>query len=512
MTVGDVKRMLLQNRTVGILAVLATILALYGTSADLKLFADDYISWTAVKSTLDQPWWSLLSVFYNPEFYRPFDHLLIRANLEWLGGDPLLYRWATIIGHMLTVLAVYWLVRRFAFGRAAALIAAAFFGWSHANGMAALSNDSASQVYAVFCGTMALGFAWPKYGRSLRFWEILISAAWLGGSLLWKDAGVSYVPAVALLWLIEVRRAPADRRLRDGVVVALPYVVVLALYFALRVNAGAMGPAWCGPGRYDICLGLNVPRNIGLFLLGLFTPVGSSIVMLRLKSHLFVALWAASVAVVGAFWAGGLAERYRAETGERGRLALFLALMFLVMLPDVLMNRVSELYLYKPNTLFAALLGLGVAALIRRWSVSGRRVLLVILTVLLVTLAWSNGKSVMHKVHRLRTGGLWAGILMHEIQAQMPTLPTDQIIATNREAGPAPLYSIYYMEGIFVLGGGKIFEYYYGVPIREYRFCEWEDLDRALAELPGKKIILVYSRDHVRVAVSEGENNPFATP
>ena len=91
----------------------------------------------------------------------------------------------------------------------------------------------------------------------------------------------------------------------------------------------------------------------------------------------------------------------------------------------------------------------------------------------------------------------------------MPELPSRNIIVCNREPGPAPFYSIYYMEGLYVLGGGKIFEFHYGEKISEYRFYPWDQLDRALAEIPGRKIILLYERDHVRLAVTEGTRNPF---
>jgi len=512
MKIGSAKAFVLRNRTVGVLAVLLAVLALYGTTADLRLFADDYISWTTVKSSLDQPWWTLLTVFYNPEFYRPFDHLLIRCNIQWLGDDPFLYRWATIFGHMLTVLAVYWLTRRFGFTRAAAMIGATYFGWSHANAMAALSNDAASQVYTVFCGTLALGFAWRKEGRPLRLWEIAASAGWLFGALMWKDAGVSYIPALGLLLLHELRLGPPERRLTRAAALAAPQVVVLALYFAMRLHSGASGPSWCGSGRYDLCFGTNIIENIGLFVLGLITPVGSSILVLRLGSTFFLACWAVSLLAMAVLWGSGLVVRFRADEAERKRLIILILLMFVVMLPDVLMNRVSELYLYKPNVFFAVLFGLSVYGLIGWWSAPRRRALLVGLVVLLVALAWVQGKSVEHKVQRMRTSGLWAARLMHEIQAQVPELPSRRIIATNRDPGPAPFYSIYYMEGIYVLGGGKIFEFYYGVPIEDYRYCDWEKLDETLRQVPGRKVILRYWRDHVRVEVADGAENPFDEP
>ncbi len=498
-----IKEYLFRNRTVGIAAVLLSVLVFYAPSYDLKLFADDYISWATVKSTLDQSWWRLITVYYNPEFYRPLDLLLIRANMELFGDSPFLYRWATIFGHMLAVLSVYWFVRRLRFDRATALLAAAYFGLGHANAMAALSNDAASQVYSTFCGTMAMGFAIRRYpDRPLLPWELLLSAAWLMGSLLWKDAGISFVPALALLLLWEWRKTPRRQRVRRVLAQAAPFVAVVGVYFLLRLNAGAAGPTFCGPGRYDLCLGVNVVKNLGLFLLGLITPVGSSIVVLRLQSPLFMTAWVVSLLAVAGIWLGGLYAHARQTPHHRERLVLLAALLFLVMLPDIFMNRVSELYVYKPNVVFATMIGVAAMALVRWLTARRQRVALVILVVMLAAIAFSNAKSIVHKTQRMRTGGLWAARLMGEIQAQLPTLPSHSIIVTNRDPGPAPFYSIYYMEGAYVLGGGKIFEFYYGEKIEEYRFYPWEQMDRALADLPGKKVILLYEQDHVWVTVS----------
>jgi hypothetical protein len=91
----------------------------------------------------------------------------------------------------------------------------------------------------------------------------------------------------------------------------------------------------------------------------------------------------------------------------------------------------------------------------------------------------------------------------------LPTLPSRNIIVSNREPGPAPLYSIYYMEGIHVLGGAKIFQFYYGVKPETYRFYPFEQLDQAMRDLPGEKVVLLYRRDHVLAAVAHDETNPF---
>ncbi|MDP8224169.1 MAG: hypothetical protein P9L99_12475 [Candidatus Lernaella stagnicola] len=508
----SVKTYLMQNRTVGITGVLLTVLALYGTSDDLMLFADDYISWATVKSSLDQPWWHLVTVFYNPEFYRPLDLLLIRADMAQLGDDPFLYRWATIVGHMLTVLSVYWFVRRLRFDRAVALLAGAFFALSHANAMAALSNDAASQVYSTFCGMMALGFALRRYPeRPLLSWEALISAAWLFVALMWKDAGISYVPALAVLLIWELSRAAKRERVARAVTLAAPYVVVLTVYFLMRWHSGAGGPEICGPGRYGLCPGLNVPKNIMLFLLAMVTPVGSSIIVLRLNSAPFMTAWVASMVAVLVLLGGGVAIRYRRRVSDRAPLIVLLVLLFVVMTPDVFLNQVSELYAYKPNAIFAAIMGAAIVAWIRYLASRNRRVWLAILVAFLLVLAWSHGQSIVHKTQRIRTGGVWCAKLMNEIRAQLPELPTQRIIVSNRDPGPAPFYSIYYMEGAYVLGGGKIFEYYYGDKIEEYRFAEWAELDRVLGDLPGKKVILLYERDHVRVAVTDGTRNPFSS-
>lgn len=495
-----------------LLLAVSAVLAIYLPSLDLLLFADDYIAWSKVLSTIKQPWWRLFGHNYNPEFYRPFEHLLIRFNVWLTGFNPIPYRVATILAHLLMVVAVYWFARRFRFGFRSAFAAALYFGLSHTNAMAVLSNDAANQIYSTLFGMIALGLLLRKEDdRPLGQPAAIAGALLLMGALLWKDSGISYVPALVFLIGDEVRRYGRGERLRALVRLCWPFAAVLIVYFALRFNAGVSGPGWGKAGRYDLWPGLNVIVNTMLFLLGLFTPVGSSVIVLRMNDAAFLTVWGASLLVTAAVFGIGAYWRWRNQEQGRRQVVLLLALMFAVMLPDVLMAKISELYVYKPNVFFAILLGAGLIGVFHILWDRKKPILFVALLIFSAVMIFSNCYSVQHKMHRLRDNGLLTERLVDEIKQQMPELASRKILAVNRSRGPAPLYSIYYMEGVYVLGGAKVFEYIYGQKLEEFRYYKFEELDRGLREIPGRKVIILFRRNHIHLAVVDGEKNPFTS-
>lgn len=495
-----------------LLLAMSAVLAIYLPSLDLLLYADDYIAWSKVLSTLDQPWWQLFTHKYNPEFYRPFEHLLIRFNVCLSGVNPLPYRLATILGHLWMVVAVFWFARRFRFGFRSSIAAALIFGLSHANAMAALSNDAASQIYSTLFGMISLGMLLRESDdRPIGQRAAVVSALLLLGALFWKDAGISYMPAAVLLLCHEVRCSERGNRWRTLLRLAWPFLAVLIVYFALRFNAGVTGPGWGQSGRYDLWPGLNVPFNVILFLLGMLTPVGSSVVVLRMNDVAFLVAWAGSLLVTAAVFGGGAYWRWRNQDHGRRQVILLIAMMFAVMLPDIMMAKISELYVYKPNVFYSILLGAGLISVFRILWARKNRIIYAMLLVFVGVMLFSNIYSIKHKMYRMRDNGLLAQRLTREIKQQMPELAARKILAVNRNPGPAPLYSIYYMEGVYVLGGGKVFEYLYGRKLEEFQYYSFEELSRGLAEIPGRKVIILFRHDHIHVAVVDGDKNPFTS-
>ena len=486
------------------------IAILYLPSLDLKLFADDFISWNTVLKTINQPWWYLLGINYNPEFYRPLEHLLIRGDVLLMGINPFDYRIAAILGHVLTALTVFWFARKAHFDHYVSLGATLIFGFNQANAMAALSNDAACQIYSTLFGTVALGLLIREQPDGpLKFRRAMFSALWLLGALMWKDAGISYLPAVAYLVLREGFLRPPDRRWRRVAVLAAPIIAVSVLYFAMRFHAGVTGPGIGKTGRYDLWFGLNVPANLSLFLLGMLTPIGSSIFVLRVDNVLFLAFWSVTFLATCTGVISGNILCAKDRPSDRPRLIMLAVLMLLVMLPDIFMNKVSELYIYKPNAMFVILFAAALDCLFRLAARRRRYRLMGLLIAFLIGLMVSHLFSINHKQERMRANGLLCDRLMNEIRLQMPRLASHKILVSNRVPGPAPLYSIYYMEGIHVLGGSKVFELYYGEKIQEYRYYPFEMLDHGLKEITGEKVVILYRRDHAYVATVDGTVNPF---
>lgn len=475
----------------GVWLVLLFVLLL--PSLELKLFADDFHSWRTVARMADRPFLDLMLRTYNPEFYRPFEFALIRLNMEFMGEAPVFYRLAVVFGHLLTCLAVLLLCIRLGFGRVAATASAVFFGIHQTNAMAVLSNDAAGQVYTTFFGLLALAALLPQEG-SIRVRHVVASTTLLALSLLWKDAGTGFVGAafVVLAW-------DAYKRDRRGTLAAAAAIAAMfAAYLILRRAAGVVPPTFGYGSRYQLWAGWNLVTNPLLMLLSMLTPVGSTIVLLRLGNWPFVAATIASIAFVTAGLVIGVFTFSRRFPNHRPRLILLSILFVTLFYPDALMTHISELYTYKPATLFAVFLGIGVAD-IYHWVVVERRNLMALLLAALVGVLFAcHALSIQHKEWLMEKNGNVADHILKKIRFLVPEIHEDtSIVLANLKEGPAPNYSVFYMEGVDLLGGPQVFELLYGIAPRGYLVVPPERVDAACRTLGGHCLTVLYDAGSV---------------
>lgn len=463
---------------------------LYLFSTDIKIFADDFASWNTAHSF--SRWSDLFALTYNPEFYRPLELMLIRINLAVMGFDTTLHHLVALMGHLLTVLAVYFLTRRMGLSPPTGIAASLVFGLSNANAFAVLGNDSASLIYSGLCGLTALILLLPGHPPGLR--DAVAAGGMLMLSVLWKDSGVAYFAAAGLL---VVMRPGPERKLGRLVVLLAPLALALGIYMLARHAAGITGPEFQADGRYHFWLGWNVPRNLLYLSTAMLTPIGTTILLLHRTNTPFLVLCIATLIALGSYLVAGMVMYARRDDDHRRRLMLPAFLGMTLFLPDCLLNRVSELYAYKPNALFSILLAVGIVE-IYGWASSKGSIWRLMFIGFFAVFLMCNVFSVKHKERLMRANGERAERMIRQIKLQVPLVPPGTpIVVSNLDPGPGITYSVFYIHGVWVLGAGNFYESLYGNELVGYRYVPPQMLPATLAGLTETTLVITSNRGKV---------------
>jgi hypothetical protein len=482
-----------QSTTLFLASIAALTGAVYLSGLDLLPYADDFNSWS--KAAQAESAVKLLLSSYHTEFFRPLELLLVKANLATYGLRPTLYHLMTILGHLAMTLVVFALALRLGFSRAAAIGAALLFGISQTNAMAVLSADTAGQVFCTLLGSLALLVLLRPAPHTIA--TAGTASALLFGSLLWKDAGVSFLAAsiLVLVFREELRRKPRALILSIAVIVA-----GVAVYMILRNAAGVSAPEFGSEGRYQFRIGLNLPRNFILMLFSAVSPIGSTI-LLQLKNNPVVLVPALALAVTTAglgFF--GIVLRAKKSEHRRNLLLTFLLLLALLF-PEGLLNRVSELYTYKPNVILSILLAAGLIEIASRATARDRfaKAGLVVLALLIAT---ANLVSIEHKESLMRENGLRTERILAEVRSQVPhTEPGTSIIAVNSEPAARLNYSVFFMDGLHLLADGKAFEILYDRKVPELLYLQPGQVEAFIGRSGRPHLVIRYQYDQAVAAI-----------
>src|SRR5262249_22707653 len=188
-----------------------------------------------------------------------------------------------------------------------------------------------------------------------------------GMSLLSKETSTSFIVAITCVVLLNKSNLKgSSRRLGGSVSQIGPYAFVFSVYFWLRLFLGLQGPSF-GSDRYNFRFGLNIFRNLLMFAFEAIVPVSTVTTYTAAKNGaLFLLILIVGVSVVFVS-----AVVYGVLRAERRRLLYVLGVFAIFSLfPVVLMNQVSELYLYNAMPFLSVIVGAGLGRLI---EVSGTR-------------------------------------------------------------------------------------------------------------------------------------------
>lgn len=387
---------------------------------------------------------------------------------------------------------IYVFMASYGFSRLQASLAAVFMVISQANAHAVLSNDTFSQVLGAFFG---YGSLWLLYiGSVYRLPLAARSKLYLTSSLVAyavalfsKESSISFLLIIGLIVLVPLKERLRTGGLRSALMILLPYLAVTLLYFVARGMVVPTQPQ-IGTSRYDFRLGINLIQNAALFMAAVTVPVSSVTAFLALKRgeigggslliSLSALLFVAAVA-------------YGIWRSDRRRLSIMLMSgSTIALLPMMLLNKVSELYVYNAMPFVAILVGIALGKLIDL-SRSGLIRLGVVALVGLLVLAHAN--AVRQKAALMKEEGDKASALLSQILSYVDMAPVNgRLLLVNPEADQIE-YSVFLVHGFKVfLNGEHIINQFSGRQDIRVKIVAMGDLSK---EKPGPDALVLTLKD-----------------
>ena len=326
--------------------------------------------------------------------HRPINNALLGTVQALFGRNTAPTHIVSITCHAILSWLVYLVLVRLEFSRLQAIIGALFMLLSQGATSAVGENDTFSQMGAALFGCLALYLAHlylgpdaepgvkPVRGTAIYLASVLCFAMALAS----KEIAIAYLPMLAVLFAAHLRtkRSPGSLAARYFALY-VPYVVLAGAYIVFRVMVPA-GPrvVFAAEGRYTFRIGSNILVNLAEFALAALQPVASPRVFAAAKFRELVTLGLSAggaLVLAGAIVYGLFRSRRYALVG------IIVLLAFCSPFPVMLLNQVSELYVYNALPFVAALAGIGLGAFFHCLE---KRVAKVVLAVFLLCLAGSH--------------------------------------------------------------------------------------------------------------------------
>lgn len=440
------KTLFLQSGFLLVISI-ATIIA-YSPSINSNYFNDDY----AYKFHDTEI--SLKSVFsvHHDYAFRPLEMFLLAVLQHAYPENTWPIHVMHLFVHLLfSTLIMIWM-RRQGFSRFSSTLAFGIMALSQANSHAVSSLDTISHIISTLFGYTAIilfvgsikdrtRFRYPLYFTSI-FLTLL--------AILSKETAMFIIPSVfmlAILYLIKYR-CTKPREIIRLLLLCTPFLLIAVAFMILRMQLNLKAAA-IGSDRYNIGLGFNIVKNLIMSLFQALQPHSS----VNLYFDIVNSHWI-NVAAVTLF-SGILAALsiWGIFLSKHRMLSVLLVLMLPVsMFPTILLNHISECYVYSTMPLISILIGIGLGELSERYNnLLCKTAILCLISGFLI---W-NSISVFSKSTLLYQNGLEAEKLLDKIKPYYSEIPVNgKLILINPNTSNKTEYSIYKIAGFrFVIDG-----------------------------------------------------------
>ena len=388
--------------------------------------------------------------------YRPLQAAFLIAVQQRFGLETLPIHVIQVLLHVLLSWLIFTWMRTHGFRAVQSYLGSLLMLISQANVMAVNSNDTLSQVLGTLFGCVSVGLFFRSLGGSaaepaLRSSpeprDLALSVLLFGLALLAKETSTSFFLMVAILLAAWRTADPLSRRVRRGLVVITPYLVLLLCYLWIRARLGVQGPSTHGE-RYGFEV-WNVPKNVILFGAQALLPVSSVLVFRAAQFRAMPTLVGVGFAWV-AIAVGTVVGLRRAGASRLVGLVGVCALFGLF--PVVLLNKVSELYLYNSMPFVSILVAVGLGTLVANQSANRRSAMVGLL--LLAAFGVSQVRAVRSKVLMMKARGDQSTVLLTRIGPYLRDIPDHGLLLLLNPDSDEVEYSVFVLSGFNVLDTG----------------------------------------------------------
>jgi hypothetical protein len=421
------------------------IFLVYLPGIAIPYYGDD-VGWF---DAVSNPWRHFVQVNADG-WYRPLQAGIYTVVQKHFGLSTVPIHLAMLLIHALLCVLVIQATTDLGYGGVSALLAGVLMALSQANAFALLSNDTLSQVAGTFFGCLALwALARPHLRRRSAEGSAgmyLISIGAFAVALLFKETTSSFLPLLlCVVALINYREPHWRGFITRSLAMSLPFVVVFLGYLGIRTLVGANSPSF-GTGGYQFHIGSNVILNVLMDFAALVLPVSSVTVYEAL-----VARSTATLALIGgaaAFFVAVIAYGLWLKRRD-WRPAIVVLMMLGSVFPMVIMNHVSELYVYNTTPFFSILAGIGLGAVLE--SEPLRRYVAAALSACILLLLAGQVTAIRDKALLMQENGERAARLVAAIGDYIRQVPPHGALLLVNPPKAELEYAVYLMPGFKVL-------------------------------------------------------------
>ena len=390
-------------------------------------------------------------------FYRPIQSIFMALVQRLWGLDPAPIHLVQVLFHFFVSCIVFLTIRGMKYSTLQAILGSLFMLVSQANAHAVLSNDTLSQTSGTLFGFMAvvLTLQRPTEAKILEdsnqirrsTFPLILLALFL--SLFSKECGVAYSIMIVGVYAARFRGMSRGSVVRHLLGRIVPVLIVVSSYVVVRCFVAGLQPQF-GSGGYDFYLGMNIIRNNVLCIGAAAVPLSSVDAFSAYRTGEIFSL-SVVVGLTAVFLATVVFGLVLSRQHCR-RILLFTAFFFIGLWPMVLMNHVSELYVYNSMPFFSVLVGVGLGNVLE--YIKEKRVVYVGFWIALILLFSSHIFAVRGKARMMRTNGERAAVLLRGIERYVGCVPEGgRLVLVNPPTG-GHQYSIFRVNGFNVLRNG----------------------------------------------------------
>lgn len=386
--------------------------------------------------------------------YRPLEVLFLAIMQKTYGENTIPIHFSFLLLNLLFSASIMlWMLKK-GYSNYSSFLAFSIMALSQANSHAVSSLDTFSQISSTFLGyfSLSLFITYISGETYIRYYQYAGSFIILIIALLCKESAMSFIVIYSILVVIYIfKHCNHDNKKALSLLISLtPFILSLFVFMFLRKHFNLV-PAEFGSERYNIGTGLNVFKNFLKAIFQSVQPHSSVDLYLNMKNNQLTTPIIASLfsIMIILITITGILKNKRYTISNA--IILFLPIS---MFPTILLNHISELYVYNMVPLIAILIGIGIGTLYE--NLTNKLLKALILCFISIFSIW-NAISVFSKSKLINQNGIEAEQILNKIQPYYSCIPHNgKLILINPEISDKTEYSIYKRTGFRLIEDGEV--------------------------------------------------------